>query len=117
VSASRVRPRRSTYKINLQVETEVTYLLTSGGHNAGIVSEPDHSGRRFRVTTKKIDNNYLDPDRFLAEAPRKDGFWWPEWSAWLSEHSGALAVPPPIGAPLSGYPALEDAPGTYVLAK
>jgi polyhydroxyalkanoate synthase subunit PhaC len=102
VSASRVRPWRSTYKINLQVETEVTYLLTSGGHNAGI-------------TTKKIDNSYLDPDRFLAEAPR--GFWWPEWSAWLSEHSGALAVPPPIGAPLAGYPALEDAPGTYVLAK
>ena len=37
-----VAPWRSTYKINLQIETEVTYVLTTGGHNAGIVSEPGH---------------------------------------------------------------------------
>ena len=36
-----VAPWRSTYKINLEVEADVTYLLTGGGHNAGIVSEPD----------------------------------------------------------------------------
>jgi polyhydroxyalkanoate synthase subunit PhaC len=35
-----VAPWRSTYKINLQTDAEVTYLLTTGGHNAGIVSEP-----------------------------------------------------------------------------
>ena len=37
-----VAPWRSTYKIFLQVEFDVTYLLTAGGHNAGIVSEPGH---------------------------------------------------------------------------
>ena len=30
-----VAPWRSTYKINLHMDTEVTYLLTGGGHNAG----------------------------------------------------------------------------------
>ena len=109
-----VAPWHSTYKINLEVESEVTYILTSGGHNAGIVSEPGHPGRSFRVAVKKTDHHYLDPDRFLAEALRKDGSWWPQWIAWLSEHSGALTGPPPMGAQQAGYPPLADAPGEYV---
>ncbi len=110
-----VAPWRSTYKINLQAETEVTYLLTTGGHNAGIVSEPGHRGRSFRIATKMIDHHYLDPERFLAEAPRKDGSWWPEWVAWLCDRSGAATTPAPMGAPAAGYPPLGNAPGAYVL--
>jgi polyhydroxyalkanoate synthase len=109
-----VAPWHSTYKINLQVETEVTYLLTSGGHNAGIVSEPGHAGRSFRVAVKKTNGHYLDPDRFLAEASRKDGSWWPQWLAWLGQRSGALTAPPSIAAPQALYPPLADAPGEYV---
>ena len=110
-----VAPWRSTYKIYLQVESEVTYLLTTGGHNAGIVSEPGHPGRSFRINTKRTGDHYVDPDRFYAEAPRKDGSWWPEWVKWLADRSGALAALPAMGAPRSGYPPLDDAPGTYVL--
>ncbi len=47
-----VAPWHSTYKINLQTDTEVTYLLTTGGHNAGIVSEPGHGHRSFQVMTQ-----------------------------------------------------------------
>ena len=47
-----VAPWRSTYKINLLTDTDVTYLLTVGGHNAGIVSEPGHDGRSFQIMTK-----------------------------------------------------------------
>jgi len=112
-----VAPWRSTYKINLQAETEVTYLLTSSGHNAGIVSEPGHAGRSFRVNTKSISDHYLDPERFLAEVPRQDGSWWPQWTAWLSERSSPPAALPSMGAPQAGYPPLEDAPGAFVLAR
>jgi polyhydroxyalkanoate synthase subunit PhaC len=110
-----VAPWQSTYKINLQTETDVTYLLTTGGHNAGIVSEPGHAGRSFRVNTKKPDDHYLDPEGFLAQAPRKDGSWWPEWVGWLKERSGPPTTLPQVGAPQAGYPLLGDAPGAYVL--
>jgi polyhydroxyalkanoate synthase len=110
-----VAPWRSTYKVNLQLDTEVTYLLTTGGHNAGIVSEPGHAGRSFRIRTKRPSDHYLDPDGFYAEAPRKEGSWWPEWVAWLADHSGALTSLPTMGASQSGYPPLGDAPGVYVL--
>ena len=111
-----VAPWRSTYKINLQTETEVTYLLTTGGHNVGIVSEMGYAGERsFRVGKHGPKDHYLDPDRFLIEARQKEGSWWPEWVSWLEEHSGALTVTPSMGAPEAGLPALGDAPGSYVL--
>jgi polyhydroxyalkanoate synthase len=107
-----VSPWRSTYKIHLQTDTEVTYLLTTGGHNAGIVSEPGHKGRSFQVLTKKPDDRYLDPETFMAEAPRKEGSWWPEWVAWLDARSGEPVAPVAYG---NSYPSLGDAPGSYVL--
>jgi polyhydroxyalkanoate synthase subunit PhaC len=110
-----VAPWRSTYKINLQTDTDVTYLLTSGGHNAGIVSEPGHPGRSFRIRTKKAGDHYLDPERFLVEARHAQGSWWPEWVAWLQAHSGAATDAPAMGAPDKGYVPLGDAPGLYVL--
>jgi polyhydroxyalkanoate synthase len=110
-----VSPWRSTYKIHLQTDTEVTYLLTTGGHNAGIVSEPGHKGRSFQVLTKKPDERYIDPESFVAQTPRKEGSWWPEWVAWLNARSGAPVAPPGIGSVASGFAPVADAPGTYVL--
>ena len=108
-----VAPWRSTYKINLQMDTEVTYLLTTGGHNAGIVSEPGRDGRSYQVLTKRVDDRYIDPEAFVKVAPRKEGSWWPEWVAWLNAHSDAPVAPPEMGAP--GYVPICDAPGTFVL--
>lgn len=110
-----VSPWRSVYKVNLLTDTEVTFLLTSGGHNAGIVSEPGHRDRSYQVLTRGLKQKYLDPDAWLTSAPRQDGSWWPEWQRWLAGHSGRRVKPPPVGAPRHGYPPLADAPGQYVL--
>ena len=110
-----VAPWRSVYKIILPTDTEVTFALTSGGHNAGIVSEPGHPGRRYQIATRGTDDPYIDPDSWAARTPAKDGSWWPEWQAWLAARSTPPdAAPPPIGAPARGYPPLDAAPGTYV---
>ena len=111
-----VSPWRSAYKIQLLTDTEVTFLLASGGHNAGIVSEPGHDRRSYRVMTRRHDDRYLDPDAWLALAPHAEGSWWPAWQQWLAARSGERVAPPSMGAPQQGYPALANAPGGYVLA-
>ena len=110
-----VAPWRSVYKFNLLTDAEVTFLLTSGGHNVGIVSEPGHPHRHYRVATKRHEDRYLDPDAWLTETPEQEGSWWPQWVGWLRAHSGAPVKPPPLGAPAAGYAPLADAPGSYVL--
>jgi polyhydroxyalkanoate synthase len=109
-----VSPWRSVHKIHLLTETEVTFLLTSGGHNAGIVSEPGHPGRSYQMHTHARGDTHIDPDTWQAVATRHEGSWWPAWQRWLAAHSGARRAPPRLGATKLGYPALGAAPGRYV---
>jgi polyhydroxyalkanoate synthase len=113
--ADHVAPWRSVYKFHRLTDAEVTFLLTSGGHNAGIVSEPGHPRRHYRVATRNANGRNVDPDQWLTRATEKDGSWWPEWVAWLNARSGASTAPPPMGLPRAGYASLADAPGSYVL--
>ena len=110
-----VAPWRSVHKITFHPATDVTFLLTSGGHNAGIVSEPGHPRRHYQVATKRAGETYVDPETWEQTTPSKEGSWWPEWQAWLAALSTGLVEPPTLGAPERGYPPLGDAPGSYVL--
>lgn len=107
-----VAPWHSVYKFNLLSDTDVTFLLTSGGHNAGIVSEPGHPHRHYRMHAKTKDASYRAPDRWMAETDVVEGSWWPALTAWLGDISGDPVTPPSMGA--KGYKPLCDAPGTYV---
>jgi polyhydroxyalkanoate synthase len=109
-----VAPWRSVYKLHLLTDTEITFALTTGGHNAGVVSPPGHPRRSYRVHTQAHGAKYLDPEQYLVQAKVKSGSWWPEWQAWLAAHSGAPASPPQTGAPERALPVLGDAPGRYV---
>ncbi|HQS07859.1 MAG: poly-beta-hydroxybutyrate polymerase [Rhizobiales bacterium 24-66-13] len=111
-----IAPWRSVYKIHYLTDTDVTFVLTSGGHNAGIVSEPGHPHRQFRLREKGAMDSCLGPNEWFAATPAQPGSWWPAWQGWLAQRSSqGLVSPPPMGAPGAGYPPLEDAPGTYVL--
>ncbi len=108
-----VAPWRSVFKLNLLLDTVVTFLLTSGGHNGGIVSEPTRSDRRYRLREKSEQDRYLDPDAWVQDTPAQRGSWWPAWVRWLAERSGAPVPAPALGG--TRLASLADAPGTYVL--
>jgi polyhydroxyalkanoate synthase len=112
-----VSPWRSVYKIHLPVDTDVTFVLTSGGHNAGIVSEPGHARRRFRSSRRGAGEKYLDPDTWYLITKPQDGSWWPEWVSWLAENSTGNTEAPQLGSSDEGYAPICDAPGTYVLQR
>jgi len=112
-----VAPWRSVYKFNLLMDTDVTFLLTNGGHNAGVVSEPGRAGRRYRVSTRREQDRYVDPDTWPLLTQPQEGSWWPRWVEWLAARSGQGIPPPPMGAAKDGLPALAEAPGSYVLQR
>ncbi len=113
--ADHIAPWRSVYKVQLFTDNELTFLLTNGGHNAGILSEPGHRGRRYRVATRQRGDRYIDSDTWLTRADLGDGSWWPAWASWLEAKSDAERVAPPgIGAPSRGLMPLCPAPGVYV---
>jgi len=94
-ASDHIAPWRSVYKIHLLTSTEITFVLTTGGHNMGIVSEPGRPGRSYQVMTRPADGKYFDADGYASQAPRKPGSWWPEWEAWLRARSGRDVTPPP----------------------
>ena len=110
--ADHVAPWRSVYKVHYQADADVTFLLTSGGHNAGVVAPPDEPGHSYQVMTTAADAPYVGPDEWLKLAPRVEGSWWPEWAGWLAARSGAPCDPPRIGFRDSSD--LPEAPGDYV---
>jgi len=112
-----VAPWRSIYRLHLLLDTEVTFLLTSGGHNAGIISVPGRAGRSYRIRTKRDLDPYQDPESWLRQTPRRPGSWWPEWSGWLGERSGPWIAARPVGAAERGVPVLANAPGSYVFGR
>jgi polyhydroxyalkanoate synthase len=109
-----VAPWRSTYKIHYQVDADVTYLLTSGGHNAGIVAPPSEQGHSYQVKTTAADAPYVGPDEWLKAAPHVEGSWWLEWTGWLTARSGARCELPQMGVEHAEKHGLPDAPGDYV---
>jgi polyhydroxyalkanoate synthase subunit PhaC len=113
--ADHVAPWRSVYKVdNLVRSDDLTFLLTAGGHNAGIVCGPVHPKRHYRVRTRRLADPHLAPEDWMEAATKHDGSWWPEWQRWLEAHSSARSKPPAMGAPAKGYRVIEDAPGQYV---
>ena len=107
--ADHVSPWQSVYKIRLLTDTDVTFCLTKGGHNGGILSEPGHPRRHFRIGLKEEGTQFVSADDWFEQTPKEGGSWWPDWAKWLSaQSSGQKTIK---SAPAK---ALDSAPGTYV---
>jgi polyhydroxyalkanoate synthase len=106
-----VSPWKSVYKIHRLADTTITFCLTNGGHNAGIVSEPGHARRHHALATRPANGPWQDPEAWQAAAPVIEGSWWPSWQRWLVEQGSGRQVPARQPAVVPGLPA---APGEYV---
>jgi polyhydroxyalkanoate synthase len=108
-----VSPWRSVYKVHLLCGAAIDFVLASGGHNAGIVSEPGHANRSYRSQQARVTAiGYRSPEEWLSQAKRTQGSWWPHWQQWLERHSDHKRVAPP---PMGLGPVLGPAPGNFVL--
>ncbi|WP_245442094.1 PHA/PHB synthase family protein [Mesorhizobium hawassense] len=111
-----VAPWRSVFKLTYLLDTDIDFVLTTGGHNAGIVSEPGHPGRAYRKLRCRHTDIRPDPDDWARDATTIHGSWWPVWIEWLTSHSGAEVEAGRVAA--SGdAKTVCAAPGTYVLQR
>jgi polyhydroxyalkanoate synthase len=112
-----VAPWLSVYKLHLLADAEITFCLTGGGHNAGVVNPPLASGGHgYQIATRAHDGRYLDPDAWCAAAPQQSGSWWPAWEHWLRGHATAQIAATAV-TPVDPDAVLGDAPGHYVLVR
>lgn len=107
-----VSPWKSVYKLHrLASAAPITFVLCSGGHNAGIVSEPGHAGRSYALRSQPADAAWVPPEAWREGAEPHEGSWWPAWHDWLlARGSGRQVAPRAVAAADS----LGAAPGGHV---
>ncbi len=106
-----VSPWRSVFKIHQLADVPIRFVLTNGGHNAGIVSEPGHAHRHYRWGDTASDGARPTPEQWLQQATACEGSWWLAWSDWLTQRATGPEVAPRHPDSSAG---LGAAPGHYV---
>jgi polyhydroxyalkanoate synthase subunit PhaC len=100
-------PWAASYQATRLLGGAVRYVLSSGGHIAGIVNPPSP-----KAWYQAGESHPADPAAWRAAATRHDGSWWEDWARWAGQRAGKLTAPPPMGS--QRHPAIADAPGEYV---
>jgi polyhydroxyalkanoate synthase len=102
-------PWQSAYKTTSLVSGPVRFVLSSGGHIAGIVNPP--SPKAWFLAHDEVDVPG-SAEGWRTTAKRHAGTWWEDWTRWAAESAGEMIDPPAIGS--AAHPVLDDAPGRYV---
>ncbi len=85
------------------------FLLGGSGHIAGIFNHPK-AQKYYHLSG---NHKEISADEWFKQASKHEGSWWPMWVQWLKEKSGQKINARKPGS--KKYPALEEAPGSYVL--
>ena len=100
-------PWQASYKSTRLLGGSVRFVLSNGGHIAGIVNPPGP-----RAWFEAADRNRASAEKWRAAASSHTSSWWEDWARWAGERAGPLGPPPPMGN--GRYPVQGDAPGEYV---
>ncbi len=100
-------PWHASYQATRLLGGSVRYVLSSGGHIAGIVNPPGP-----KAWYQAASHIPASADEWHASATKHSGSWWEDWTKWSEKRAGDRIEPPPLGS--ERYPALADAPGSYI---
>jgi polyhydroxyalkanoate synthase subunit PhaC len=108
-----IAPWRQTFRTMNYVAGPKRFVLSSSGHILGIVNPPvKPPKRKFWVGQAHRSDT---ADGWHGGAETHPGSWWEDWMAWLKPQCGELRDAGAVAT--DTYPALADAPGTYVLER
>ena len=104
-----IAPWRTTYATTRLFAGPVEFVLGGSGHIVGVINPPAKEKYAYRTGSETP----ASPDEWLAASRGHEGSWWPHWNRWLEAFAGGEV---PARVPGDGLlPALEDAPGSYVM--
>jgi polyhydroxyalkanoate synthase subunit PhaC len=109
-------PWQASYRATSLLGGDVRYVLSSGGHIAGIVNPPGPKPWYETTDPASPATPGQAPEQTAEQwregATRHSGSWWADWADWAGTRAGPRIDPPPLGS--QRYPAIDDAPGAYV---
>jgi polyhydroxyalkanoate synthase len=110
-----IAPWKQCYRIRkcINVAAPMRFALSTSGHILGIVNPPVNPPKRAYWIGNPERNEHWE--HWLDRAEKRPGTWWEDWVQWLNEGCGEMVDAYPTTR--RNYPALADAPGTYVMEK
>ncbi|QPD00218.1 PHA/PHB synthase family protein [Qipengyuania soli] len=110
-----ITPWKATYRsTRLFGSKDVTYVLSHSGHMQAILNPPGNPKAKYYIQSdakKKLPDT---ADEWLKGTEEVAGSWWPYWMDWMQARSGKKkAAPAKTGN--KEFPALDPAPGLYVM--
>ena len=108
-----IAPWKSVYMGLNHYGNKTEFTLANSGHIAGIIQgKGAKPGKQYYFENKKLEK---ESDKWLEQAKRVEGSWWPKWTEWLKQYSGELKKVNETN--LNKFKELYKAPGKYVLEK
>ena len=103
-----IAPWRSTLQGANLFNGPKHFILTEGGHVAGVVNPPGDKAYSHRVLGKDRDNKVVENNN----AEIHDYSWWLTWLEWMQSRSGQRKMAAPQSTSV-----IEPSPGSYVMVK
>lgn len=109
-------PWRTAYASVPLLNGPIEFVLGASGHIAGVINPPAKNKRNYWVL--KTEDKHLpeNPDDWFEQATEVPGSWWPEWTRWLDQYGGKK-IKARATAGSADFPAIEAAPGRYVMQR
>jgi polyhydroxyalkanoate synthase subunit PhaC len=105
-----IAPWASVYAGAAKLGGTVRFVLSNAGHIAGVVNPPSPKSRHWFGESGQLP---VDPAQWREDAGEHRASWWEDWTPWIAAHAGEYRTPPGTGS--DANPALQEAPGSYVL--